>query len=364
MSKMTDNEDLIKLFKQDMSSYNILSNETQIQLFKEYAQTKNPQIRELLINSNLPLVLSRAKKALAKFNKPATLLIDYIAEGAEGLIIAFDTFDYHKDTTFSTYATTVIDNNISKMVTCDDRIVKLSYYRRKQYQTLLAQESILTMKLKRYPTLKELAKFTGFNEETIISLKTDFQETKSLNEKINPNEEDSLELEELIPTNDEPSTIIETKMFNQELFNTLLKTLNDRELIILILRYGLVNEKIKSCSEIAPILHCKRQRVHAIEQSALLKLKKYYQNNYISSKRKSTIRTLITPIDDATLLTIIDKLNSYEKALLSKRYNSSLTTIISDDLTLEEFRYIFRIIIPKINKLLANYQSLTLKKIK
>ena len=41
--------------------------------------------------------------------------------------------------------------------------------------------------------------------------------------------------------------------------------------------------------------------------------------------------------------------NEYEKNLLAKRYNENLTEIISSDITLKEFKYIFRVIVPKIN---------------
>ena len=137
----SDEPSSIDLLIKDMMAYKVLSSERQIELFKEYEVTKDPKIKELLINTNLPLVLSRAKKFAFKYNKSNLLLNDIFQEGAKGLVKAFNTFDYHKGVLFSTYAQTVIDNEFIRLEFCYDRTVNLPFNRRYEISVLYAKET-------------------------------------------------------------------------------------------------------------------------------------------------------------------------------------------------------------------------------
>ncbi len=356
----------LELLKKDMRAYQILSNEKQIELFKEYEITKNPKIRELLINSNLPLVLSRAKKALIKMHKCD--ILDMFQDGAEGLIKAVDNFDCHRGVAFSTYATPVIDTAIDRSDISYDRVINLPPSRRLQLKIFIAKETALMMKLKKFPTIKEIAAYMGLSTKEVEDLLRDYQDINYLNDKINTVDDERIDLIGTIADDTDYFSHIDNESTYNDLFKMLLKVLSDRELIVIILRYGLVQENPLTNQDIADILHCKRQRISKIEVTALEKLKYYYETKSFKKglKEKTTIRVFITEIDDLELINIINTLNEYDRNLLYKRYNENLTKIINNKITLNEFRYIFRVIVPRINYMVKkhNDNAITLKKIR
>ena len=362
---LSDEPSSFDLLIRDMMAYQVLSSEKQIELFKEYEDTKDPKIKELLINSNLPLVLNRARKFAFKYSKTNLLLNDIFQEGAKALIIAFNTFDWRRGVAFSTYAQKVIDNIICKLEFSYDRTVNLPLNRRYEISVLYAKETALIMQLGRYPTIKELASYTKFSEQKIIELKNDYQEIMSLNEKVDYCDSEITELIDVIPSEEEGFLRVEEKSINQELERILFNSLSDRELMVIILRYGLVCEHPLTMQCVANLLHCKKQRINTIEANALAKLKYYYETGRVKKFLKNaTIRDYIISVKDEDLRSIIDNLSEYEKNLLIKRYNENLTEIVGNDITLNEFRYIFRVILPKINYEIAilNDSVITLKR--
>ena len=355
---LSDEPSSMDLLINDMASYQVLSSEKQLELFKKYEVTKDPKIKELLINSNLPLVLNRARRFILKYNKANLLLNDIFQEGAKGLVKAFNTFDYHKGVLFSTYAQTVIDNEFFRLEFCYDRIVNLPFNRRYEISVLHAKETALTMKLGRNPTIKELASCTNFSEQKVIELRNDYQEIMSLNEKVDTEDSEISEIINLIPSEDEEFLKVEEKSINQELEKILFKSLSDRELMVIILRYGLAHEEALTMQRVADFLHCKRQRISAIEINALSKLKYYYEKRRVKNfSKNATIRDYITIVSDEDLRNIINNLTDYDRELLAKRYNENLTEIINREMTLREFRYIFRVIVPKINYEIATFNE-------
>lgn len=69
--------------------------------FAEYAATKNPEIRDRIISSNMRLVFAYAKR----YASSADMMIDLTSEGYYGLCEAFDRFEPSRGLKFMTYAT-------------------------------------------------------------------------------------------------------------------------------------------------------------------------------------------------------------------------------------------------------------------
>ena len=110
---MEDNNlNLMSLYLSDIQKFDLLSKEEEYELLKRIREDNDEQARQLLILSNLRLVISTAKKSLGN----GLPLIDLISEGNIGLIKAINKFDYEKGHRFSTYAVWWIKQSIKKAI--------------------------------------------------------------------------------------------------------------------------------------------------------------------------------------------------------------------------------------------------------
>lgn len=84
---------------------------------KEAKKTGSKELRDLVIQNNIPLVLKLAKKWKNRGSKEE--LNDLYSMGLLGLVVAYDNFDTNKNLMFSTYSTKVIWNEFCKKARSD-----------------------------------------------------------------------------------------------------------------------------------------------------------------------------------------------------------------------------------------------------
>lgn len=94
------NDKTISVYLKDISKFPLLSQE-QEKLLARSARKGDEQARIQLVNSNLRLVISIAKR----YSRRGLSLADLINEGNIGLIEAVQRFDERKGVRLSTYAT-------------------------------------------------------------------------------------------------------------------------------------------------------------------------------------------------------------------------------------------------------------------
>src|SRR5436305_5764470 len=92
--------DAMALFLQEVRRHPLLTREEEVELAKRI-EKGDLKAKEQLVNSNLRLVISNARK----FQGHDMPLLDLIQEGILGLIRAAEKFDWRKGYKFSTYAT-------------------------------------------------------------------------------------------------------------------------------------------------------------------------------------------------------------------------------------------------------------------
>ncbi len=262
-----NNLNLMSLYLSDIQKFDLLSKEEEYDLLRRIKEENDEQARQLLILSNLRLVISTAKKSLGN----GLPLIDLISEGNIGLIKAINKFDYEKGHRFSTYAVWWIKQSIKKAIINIGRDIRIPSYK---YEQLSKVNKVMKDYMATHgemPSTSYIAKKIDLKENKVILLMNEFQDMISLNEVVG----DNIFLEDVIGKNDD----VEEKIIKEdqllEMRELLNNVLSEREKIILEYRYGLYNNKIYTLKEIGEMMGITRERVRQIEKKSITKLKEH-----------------------------------------------------------------------------------------
>ena len=112
--------DAMSLFLQEVRRHPLLSKDEEVELAKRI-ERGDLRAKEQLVNSNLRLVISNARK----YQGNDLPLLDLIQEGILGLIRAAEKFDYRKGFKFSTYATFWIRESIQRAIANRARTIRI-----------------------------------------------------------------------------------------------------------------------------------------------------------------------------------------------------------------------------------------------
>lgn len=258
---------LVKQYFKEIGKYKILTAPLEKELFIKY-KNGDMKARELLINSNLRLVASIARKYLGR----GISYMDLIQAGNLGLIDAVENFDVDRGFRFTTFATARIIRPILQEIEKHGRNIKLpnKIYTDIQKLTKITRE--LTIDLKREPTLEELAQKMDKSVTEIAELKLIKDDTVSLNKSVT--EEDDAVLLDFIKSDEN----VEEQVIISSVATDLMDFINSgilepRERDVITYRYGLNGKTPLQLEEIGKNLNISRQRVCVIEQKALKKLR-------------------------------------------------------------------------------------------
>src|SRR5436305_13395027 len=150
------------LFLQEVRRHPLLTREQEIELAQRI-ERGDLRAKEQLVNSNLRLVISNARKYQG-FDLP---LLDLIQEGILGLIRASEKFDHRKGSKFSTYATWWIRQAMQRGLQHHSRTIRIPVHIGQELTKIRTTERRLTTELGREPTLEELAKRLGLDPHQI-----------------------------------------------------------------------------------------------------------------------------------------------------------------------------------------------------
>lgn len=261
--------DPVKMYLKEIGNIPLLSSDEERELSRQWIEEKSEYAREKLINSNLRLVVSIAKRYQNKHNMP---LLDLIQEGNEGLMKAVDKFDYTKGFKFSTYGTWWIKQSITRAISDQARLMRVPVH---MVETILKHNKAvrdLLQELGRDPTIEEIAEKLGTTVDKVIEVQRISQDPISLESKMG-HEEDS-KIGDLIPDENalSPQEIAQQNMLKEQLMSVL-ETLTPREQKVIRLRYGLDDAHPRTLEEVGREFSVTRERIRQIEAKALRKLR-------------------------------------------------------------------------------------------
>lgn len=264
-----DTYDSIKMYLQEIGKIPLLTKEQETELVKRIASGDN-KAKELFIESNLRLVVYLARK----YQNRGLSLLDLIQEGNIGLMTAVDKYDISKGYKFSTYATYWIRQTIGRALADKSRNIRIPvrlYEQVKTYQKVLTN---LESRLGRTPTINEIANEMELSIKEVTKLYKLQLDTKSMNDLVKDNE--TTEFGDFISSqleSPEDLAITSTLPYQvRKLFEDC--NLLEREIEVLVLRYGLNNQKPLTLEAIGQKYHLSRERVRQIESRAFMKIRR------------------------------------------------------------------------------------------
>ncbi len=145
--------DALQLFLNEAGKWQLLTAEEEVELAKRIERGDH-QAKERMINSNLRLVVSIAKR----YQGHELHLLDLIQEGIIGLIRAVEKFDWRRGFKFSTYATWWIRQAVQRGVANKSRTIRIPVHIVEREQKMARAERELATQLGRVPTEQEVAK--------------------------------------------------------------------------------------------------------------------------------------------------------------------------------------------------------------
>lgn len=259
--------DSVRVYLKDIGKISLLGAERELELAKKMAEGDEAAKSEI-IQSNLRLVVSVAKKYTGR----GMPFLDLIQEGNIGLMKAVEKFDYTKGYKFSTYATWWIRQAITRSISIHGRTIPLPVHIVEKINKLRQISRASLQRLGREPTDAEIAKEMGCSIEKVREIIKYAQDPISLEERVGK-EEDSV-IGDFIPDVNapDPEEIVARTMLHEKIMKQLEK-LTPREASVIILRYGLIDGRVRTLEEVGEEFNITRERIRQIEAKAIRKLR-------------------------------------------------------------------------------------------
>ena len=224
------------------------------------SQAGDQEARDILVEKNVRLVWSVVQRFLNRGYDPD----DLFQIGSIGLLKSIDKFDLSYDVKFSTYAVPMIIGEIQRFIR-DDGVVKVSRSLKELGNKIRKAKDELTKQYGRAPTITELADYLAVPQEEILMAQEASRSPASIHETVYENDGDPIILMDQI-TDDENE-----KWFDKIALEEAIRELNDRERLIVYLRYY----KDQTQTEVAERLGISQVQVSRLEKKILEQIKEH-----------------------------------------------------------------------------------------
>lgn len=258
----------MRLYLEQVKKHPLLSPEEERILAERIAQG-DEEARRKMIESNLRLVVNLAKKYVGQ----GLSLMDLIEEGNIGLIKAVEKFDPAKGCRFSTYATLWIRQAMERAIVSQSKSVRIPGHISVELRKVIRSIRNLSQKLKREPTIEEIAEATDLSPKEVERLMQAALKVSSLESPLNDEEGENFTLKETLPSEKEgPMSLIES-LEMMKLLHSWLKVLSPQQRRVIELRFGFYDGEVWTLEAIGKLYGVTRERIRQIEAEALERLR-------------------------------------------------------------------------------------------
>ncbi len=270
-----ENPAMLKRYLREISRFKLLSPEEEKELSRRIQAGDEDALKQL-VEANLRFVVSFAKK----YRTWGLSFQDIINEGNIGLIEAAKRFDPERGVKFITYAVWWIRQAIIHALSEQGGPMRIPQKQANLLYNIHKTITAMTPVLQRKPTVDELAKELSVSTENIELLMK--AETEELPLESHSDDGSDFQLLDKIeqftmPPVDE--NLVQESF--KKLLSGILKELDEKEVTILTLRYGLDGKEPRTLKQVGKEVGLSRERIRQIECKALDKLKKSNRSRHI-----------------------------------------------------------------------------------
>ena len=257
-----------KLYKREVAAGRTLEEfKKDVRMLQRWMD-KSQEAKKEMVESNLRLVISIAKK----YTNRGLSFLDLIQEGNMGLMKAVEKFEYRRGYKFSTYATWWIRQAVTRAIADQARTIRIPVHMIETINKVLRGAKKLMMETGKEPTPEELGEELGFTPDRVREIYKIAQHPISLQAEVGEGGEsffgDFLEDTAV----ESPAEATGYSMLKDKM-KEVLKTLTDRERFVLIHRFGLLDGRPKTLEEVGSAFNVTRERIRQIEAKALRKMR-------------------------------------------------------------------------------------------
>ena len=257
--------DAMSLFLQEVRRHPLLTREEEVELARGIEQG-DLGAKERLVNSNLRLVISNARK----YQGHDLPLLDLIQEGILGLIRAAEKFDWRKGYKFSTYATFWIRQSLQRALDNRARTIRIPVHLGQRERKIGRAQRELIAQMGREPTDEEIAKAAELAVQEVREARATARVVTSLDRPVG--EEEDTSLGSLIPSaGRSPEEEVDISL-REDVLRRAVEQLPQPEREVVKLRYGINGDEPTPISEAGRRLGISQDAVRRLERKALNEL--------------------------------------------------------------------------------------------
>jgi RNA polymerase primary sigma factor len=258
----------LQLYLREIGQVKLLTREEEIKLARR-VQRHDKRAREQMITANLRLVVKIARD----YENLGLPLLDLINEGNIGLMKGVERFNPNKGAKLSTYAAWWIKQSIMSALANQSKTIRLPAHVVERVGKMRRAEMKLQEILRREPTDQELGQEVGLDARRIRRYRDASRAPVSLDAPLG--DDDSEKISEAVadPNAQAPFERL-LKENDAGLVREALGILNEREMSIVAMRFGLDDESPKTLEEVGEHFQVSRERIRQIQDEALRKMRR------------------------------------------------------------------------------------------